>query len=123
MDAFDIVSNLQGLPELEFRSLASFNGGAVGVYWALTGVSPWERHPDEDELLQVIEGDVDIEILTANGRESTHLAEGSILVVPRGHWHRHRVSHLVKELYVTPGRTETSHSSDPRDEQSPSSDS
>ena len=119
MQAHDILGNLQSLPELEFRTLSTFNGGVVGVYWAESGTSPWEQHPDDDELLQVVEGSVDIEVLDEDDSAVIHLSQGSIFVVPRGHWHRHRVSGVVKELYVTPGRTETSHAADPRRPEGP----
>jgi quercetin dioxygenase-like cupin family protein len=114
MDAHDIASAFVDLGEVEFRRLAPFNGGEVGVFWASSGVSPWERHPDDEELLQVIEGSVDIEVLGDDGSRITTLEAGSILVVPRGHWHRHRHRGLVKELYLTPGRSEMSFDDDPR---------
>ncbi len=114
MEAHNIASAFTDLSEAEFRRLASFNGGEVGVFWASSGISPWERHPDDDELLQVIEGAVDIEVLVDVGFQITTLEAGSIFVVPRGCWHRHRHHGLVKELYLTPGRTEMSFEDDPR---------
>jgi mannose-6-phosphate isomerase-like protein (cupin superfamily) len=72
-------------------------------------------HPDNDELLQVLEGEVDIEVLTEEGSEIVHVGAGSFFVVPRSHWHRHRLSGLLKELYLTLGRTETSMGEDPRE--------
>jgi len=61
MEAHDIQGTLDQLPEMEFRQLAPFNRGHVGVFWCTAGTSPWERHPEDEELLQVIEGEVDIE--------------------------------------------------------------
>jgi quercetin dioxygenase-like cupin family protein len=113
-DAHEIASAFTDLAEVEFRRLASFNGGEVGVFWASSGVSPWERHPDDDEFLQVIEGVVDIEVL-GDEREITTVEAGSIFVVPRGRWHRHRHRGPVKELYLTPGRSEMSFADDPRE--------
>lgn len=55
------------MPEMEFRQLALFNAGHVGVFWCTAGISPWERHPDDEELLQVVEGEVDLEVLTDDG--------------------------------------------------------
>jgi len=49
MEAHDIAGAFDGLAEVEFKRLSSFNGGEVGVFWAASGVSPWERHPDDDD--------------------------------------------------------------------------
>ena len=114
MEAHDIASAFAGLGEVEFRRLASFNGGEVGVFWASSGLSPWERHPDDEEFLQVIEGTVEIEVLTDDASRVTTVDAGSCFVVPRNRWHRHRHTGLVKELYLTPGRSEMSFEDDPR---------
>jgi quercetin dioxygenase-like cupin family protein len=118
MEATNVRASFKGLGELEFRSLARFNEGAVGIYWSSGGISPWERHPHDEELLHIIEGQVEIEVLTDAGSEVTLAREGSIFVVPRNHWHRHRLVGLVKELYLTPGPTDTSFAVDPRVETS-----
>jgi hypothetical protein len=65
-------------------------------------------------LLQVVEGSVDIEVVTDEGSEITTVAAGSVFVVPRGHWHRHRHTRLVKELHLTPGLSNMSFEEDPR---------
>jgi uncharacterized cupin superfamily protein len=114
MESHNLVSALEGLDEIEFKQLDAFNRGHVGVYWATAGISPWERHPEDEELLYVIEGHVTIEILTDSECIEVSVPEGSAFVVPRGHWHRHKVECLVKEMYVTPGRSDTSSAEDPR---------
>jgi quercetin dioxygenase-like cupin family protein len=116
MQAHDIRASLAGLGELEFRSLAPFNRGVLGVFWSSGGTSPWERHPDDEELLQPIEGEVDIEVLTDDGPVVTTVRAGAVFVVPRGHWHRHRHRGVLKELFLTPGRSEHSTAADPRQE-------
>lgn len=59
MEAYDIRNAFSDLGEVEFRTLATFNRGAVGVFLASSGTSPWERHPDDEALLPVVEGSVD----------------------------------------------------------------
>ena len=114
MRAHSLAQALDGLDELEFNRLGDFERGSIGVYWSGSGTSPWELHPEDDELLYVIEGGVTIQILTEKGRIDIEVEEGSCLVVPRNHWHRHKVDAVVKELYVTPGPSETSFADDPR---------
>ena len=52
------------------------------------GRSPWELHPEKDEFLFVSRGSVDVTLITADGDEHVVLAEGSLLVVPKGTWHQ-----------------------------------
>ena len=114
MEAHNLRAAVDDLSEVEFRSLGSFNTGEVGVFWSSSGESPWERHPDDDELLYIIEGQVELEVLTDDNSVVTRVKEGSIFIVPRGHWHRHRHIGLVKEMYVTPGHSDMSFAVDPR---------
>ena len=103
--------------EMEFKDTAKFNDGDAGVFWSgKCGPSPWEMHPDCDELLHVIEGEIDVEILP-NGKGKAHWANiksGWFLVVPRGCWHRQYIRKLSTEFYLTPGETLHSHDEDPR---------
>jgi quercetin dioxygenase-like cupin family protein len=96
-----------------FPRLASFNSGAVYV-GRFAGQSPWERHPDADELLHVLEGVTEITVLSDDGPVRTSVAAGSIFVVPKGLWHRQLAEHGVTLLAATPEPTEISFADDPR---------
>lgn len=77
-----------------------------------------ERHPDGDELLQVLEGEVDVTVLTEEGEPvRATVAAGSVFVVPRGLWHRQLAQSAAALLFATPAET-TQHSwaEDPRRE-------
>ncbi len=104
------------LQEMEFKTLAAFNAAHIGVFWSEAGgPGPWEMHPDSDELLSIIEGKVEIELLPDRGPAvTTTLASGDLLVVPKGHWHRHNILERAKELYLSPSNTEHSAEPDPR---------
>ena len=79
------------------------------------GLSPWERHPDGDELLMPLDGDVDLTLLTDEGEVHLQLASGSIFVVPRGLWHRQHAARTVTEVWCeSVGRDEISFADDPR---------
>ena len=106
-----------GIGEMEFRKLTDFNTGQVGVFWSeVGGPSPWEIHPDCNEMLQVIEGEIEVEVLPSGGGPAVRarVAQGSFIVIPQGCWHRQTMLARTKELYLTPGRTELSFKGDPR---------
>ncbi len=97
----------------DFLELAAFNQGSVGVFRCGPGTSPWEHHPDDDEMLYVLEGAVEITVLTGGGPLTTLVEPGSAFVVPRGLWHKHHVPERLVELYATPGGTVHSDADDP----------
>ncbi|MCW5220399.1 cupin domain-containing protein [Verminephrobacter aporrectodeae] len=96
-----------------FPRLAAFNQGAVYV-GRFSGASPWECHPDADELLYVLDGEVEVTLLSGPKPVLTLARAGCVLVVPRGVWHRQWAAHSVTLLTVTPDRSEISFEVDPR---------
>jgi quercetin dioxygenase-like cupin family protein len=96
------------------RTIASLDRRTLGVM-RFSGETPWERHPDGDELLHALEGDVDVTVLTDDGPAHVLVHEGSVFVCPRGLWHRQRPRRAVTELFATPvDTTEISWADDPR---------
>ena len=120
MNEFHAINPLRvakNLAEMEFHELATFNAGHVGVFWSEAGgPSPWEMHPDCNEMLQVLEGEIEVEVLPAGGGPGlrTRVLAGSFCVIPQGCWHRQRLLERSKELYLTPGSTRHSNAEDPR---------
>ncbi|MEQ8860730.1 MAG: cupin domain-containing protein [Pseudomonadales bacterium] len=106
------------LAEMAFHEIAPFNDGHAGVFWSEAGgPSPWEMHPECDELLQVLEGTIELEILPTDptGPSTlTRIPAGSLVVVPRGCWHRQTLLEKTREFYLTPGPTLHSQADDPR---------
>lgn len=96
------------------KTLASFNNCSVGV--ARFSTHPlWERHPAGDELLQVFEGELDLTLLTEDGRVEATLRPGSVFIVPRGLWHSPRPRGTVTMLFVSDTEgTEVSDKKDPQ---------
>jgi mannose-6-phosphate isomerase-like protein (cupin superfamily) len=117
LKTYDPGAVADGLAEMEFCQLAPFDDGHAGVFWSEAGgPSPWEMHPDCDEMLQVLEGEIEIEVLP-EGRGpavATRVRSGSFFVVPRGRWHRQNLLVRTKEFYLTPGRSLHSTDADPR---------
>jgi mannose-6-phosphate isomerase-like protein (cupin superfamily) len=64
------------------RIVASVNDQYVKVA-KLKGSLVWHKHDDEDELFQIVKGELTIEY----ENESVHLKEGDLHVVPAGAMH------------------------------------
>jgi mannose-6-phosphate isomerase-like protein (cupin superfamily) len=81
--------------------LASFDTGAITV-GRFAAQSPWERHPDGDELLHILDGKIEVTLLTDNGPDHVTVGAGSIFVVPRNVWHRQTPRPVATVLSVLP---------------------
>ncbi len=116
LKVFDPSRVARSAVEMEFVPLCDFDDGGGGVFWSAEGTSPWEMHPDCDELLHVVEGRIDVEVLPSEGGAAVvaSLESGAFLVVPRGCWHRQHLLQKSTEFYLTPGRTLHSQEEDPR---------
>ncbi len=126
MEPHDIPAVLKDLPALEItaatteaeavdamRVIASFNQCMVGVV-RFAGETPWERHPDE-ELLHVLEGAVDVTVLTDTAAVETTVRAGSTFIVPGGLWHRQMPRPSVALMFITSkDGNEASTADDPR---------
>lgn len=85
------------------------NGRVMSIVDYTSTWNWWERHPDGDEFVHVITGEVAFLLDDEQEQRSVHLASGDATVVPQGAWHRavlHRPSTL---LFVTPTPTRTEH--------------
>src|SRR5262249_32106051 len=90
LGAHDLRAALDALPDKAARRLTTMNECAVGVTRFSTQTGPWERHPDSDELLHVLEGEIEVTTLTDRGPVHTGVPAGSLFVCHRGLWHRPR---------------------------------
>jgi mannose-6-phosphate isomerase-like protein (cupin superfamily) len=63
--------------------------------------SKWERHPNGDELLCVVSGQIDVVLEESSGERLISLGPLNGLIVPQGVWHRL----LVREPAVLIGVT------------------
>ena len=65
-------------------------------------------HPECDEMLQVLEGEIEVEVLPADGGAGvvTRVPAGSMVVVPRGCWHKFQAPQGVMVMTMTPGPTD-----------------
>jgi PhnB protein len=96
------------------RNVAKLDQLTLGVM-SYSGLTPWERHPDGDELLYALDGEVEITVMTDDGPVQETLRAGSAFVCPRGLWHRQLARKSVSMLYGTATETtEASFADDPR---------
>lgn len=64
----------------------------------------WEMHPNGDEFVILISGDVDMVLASPDRDESVRLTEsGSFVIVPRGVWHTAKVHKPTWMMFITPG--------------------
>jgi quercetin dioxygenase-like cupin family protein len=70
------------------------------------GTSAWERHPQGDEIVQILEGAATLHLMTEEGRQSVILKEGTMVIVPRNIWHQFEAPDGVSVMTTTPQPTE-----------------
>jgi uncharacterized cupin superfamily protein len=62
--------------------LLPYRDGAVFAA-KFSGKSAWERHPQGDEIVHIVEGKTMLHLIAAEGRESLALKAGMLVVVPQ----------------------------------------
>jgi PhnB protein len=96
------------------RNVATIGNLTLGVM-SYTGLTPWERHPDGDELLLALDGELEVTALTDDGPVTRKVRAGEAFVCPQGLWHRQFAQKSVSMLYGTPiPHGEFSWADDPR---------
>ena len=73
---------------------------------SFSGKSAWERHPNGDEFIQVLNGQTTITIVKAVEQYQFKMESGSVTIVPRGCWHQFNSKNGVTLLTATPEPTE-----------------
>jgi mannose-6-phosphate isomerase-like protein (cupin superfamily) len=69
----------------------------------------WERHPDGDELVYAVSGEVTFHLEDADGSRRMDLRGGEGGLVPKGAWHRAEIHQPARLLFVTPTPARTEH--------------
>ena len=88
-----------------FATLAPFRDGNI-FSAKFTGGGAWERHPNGDELVQIVDGAATLHIATEDGLQSHAVRAGMVVIVPRGTWHRFHSPDGVSLVTATPKPTE-----------------
>jgi len=125
--AVEIRKALAGLPVLRnrrpdtpepeaaaaFATLAKTQSGGVFA-GSFEGESAWERHRHGDELVQILDGETLLTILSKSGQTELNMKAGMVTVVPQGCWHKFNAPASVTVLTMTPQPTDHSTAADPR---------
>ncbi len=88
-----------------FATLTPFRDGNI-FSAKFSGDGAWERHPNGDELVQVVEGTTTLHVMAADGPQSYELKAGMLAIVPQGTWHRFHAPAGVALMTATPKPTE-----------------
>jgi mannose-6-phosphate isomerase-like protein (cupin superfamily) len=85
--------------------LAAYRDG--GIFTSkFAGKGAWERHPEGDELVHIIDGAAVLQIVTADGAQTLEVKAGMVAVVPQGAWHRFESPKGVTLMTATPEPSE-----------------
>jgi quercetin dioxygenase-like cupin family protein len=88
-----------------FARLAPYRDGAIFTA-KFAGTSAWERHPQGDEIVQIVDGATTLHLMTAEGRQSLALGPGMVAIVPQNMWHQFDAPDGVCVMTTTPQPTE-----------------
>lgn len=97
------------------KNLGSVNGAPV-VVASFQGQGCWERHPNGEELVQILDGETELTLMMDGGPHTINIAKGQMLVVPTGIWHRFTAPTGVTLMAATPQPSDHSYADDPRDD-------
>jgi mannose-6-phosphate isomerase-like protein (cupin superfamily) len=88
-----------------FARLAPYRDGAIFTA-KFAGEGAWERHPNGDEIVQIVDGATTLHFMTADGPQSVALQAGVVAIVPQGMWHRFEAPDGVSLMTATPQPTQ-----------------
>jgi len=88
-----------------FARLAPYRDGGIFT-GKFSGDSAWERHPNGEEIVQIVDGATTLHVMTDEGPQSFALSAGMIAIVPQNTWHRFEAPDGVCLMTATPQPTE-----------------
>ena len=90
------------LPEPD---MATFDEGwLISEFTCIEDWANWEMHPEGDEFVYLLDGDVELQLELTNGTEARRIAGRGAVLVPRGVWHTAKVFAPSRMLFVTRGQ-------------------
>ncbi len=87
------------------HDFAPYRDGAIFTA-KFAGESAWERHPQGDEIVHVVDGTTTLHLMADDGPQSLALRAGMMAIVPQGMWHRFEAPDGVTLMTATPQPTQ-----------------
>src|SRR5262245_61408164 len=81
--------------------LAPYRDGAIFIS-KFKGTGAWERHPQGDEIVHILEGETIVRLMTDEGLRSLTLKPGMMVIVPQHVWHQFEAPGGVSVMTATP---------------------
>ncbi|MBW8846856.1 MAG: cupin [Burkholderiales bacterium] len=63
----------------------------------------WEMHPDGEEFVYLLQGDIEFQLETVEGVVAQRITGRGAVVVPRGVWHTAKVFQPSRMFFITMG--------------------
>ena len=109
-EVLDTVTFLEGRTPLTdtkgtFARVADYRDGGIFT-GGFFGTSQWERHPNGDEIVQILKGSVTLTLKSGEKTESVDLKAGMIAIVPQNAWHQFYAPDGVTLMTTTTQPTE-----------------
>jgi mannose-6-phosphate isomerase-like protein (cupin superfamily) len=95
----------EAVREGAFAHLAPYRDGAISAD-KYAGTSAWERHPQGDEIVYILEGAATLHLMTEEERQSVALKDGMMVILPRNMWHQIEAPEGVCLMTTTPQATQ-----------------
>lgn len=78
-------------------------GRLVSMFESVSDWTVWEMHPQGEEMIIQIEGELVLILEQDSGEVRLPLRAGEFAVVPKGIWHTADVPLAGRAIYITPG--------------------
>ncbi|VUD69205.1 hypothetical protein TDB9533_04571 [Thalassocella blandensis] len=76
----------------------------VSAYDFTEDWASWEQHPEGDEIVVLLAGQVTFVLELSDHLDEVTLSEiGSYVVVPKGVWHTAKIQDFARVMFITPG--------------------
>jgi mannose-6-phosphate isomerase-like protein (cupin superfamily) len=98
--------------ECALSRLAPYRDGSIFIA-KFAGGGVWERHPNGDEIVQIIDGATTLYVISEGRSEAFTLGVGALVVIPQGAWHRFESEEGVSLMTATPQPSEFATLDDP----------
>lgn len=87
------------------RNFNGFKGHElVSAYIFEENWQSWERHPNGDEIIVLLSGEIDIVLRQHDAEQQLTLNKpGTFTIIPRNTWHTASVNTRCEVLFITPG--------------------